>query len=171
MSLMQQRLWLHGARGDIDALHMNRMFAFIFVPLVACVEDGPMVDSPRTLAAPIDPATCPTRTGGAMIKIEENGSDLTFWSTNADFIAEAKKLQESKRSKTAMFSALLDGRDCDSQWTYHVDSARMAWVSVAIEGCDGRPSDIERDKPHWLTSVKRYCPWTARVVSVEDRAR
>ena len=105
-----------------------------------------------------------------MIQIEVNGSNMTVWSTNPSFIAGAKDLQTSKRSKTAVFDEVAEGRDCDSQWTFHVDSTRMSWAPVAIEGCDGRPLDVERDKASWLKTVKRYCPWSARVVSVEERS-
>ncbi len=138
------------------------------VGLLACQADGPLVE-PRTPVA-VDPSTCGTRKGGAMIQIEVNGSNMTLWSTNPSFIAGAKELQASKRAKTAMFDEVNDGRDCDPQWTFHVDSAHMSWAQVTMEGCDGRPMDVERDKASWMKNVKRYCPWSARVVSVEERS-
>jgi hypothetical protein len=33
-----------------------------------------------------------------------------------------------------------------------------------MELCDGRPSMVEADLPYWLGTVKRFCPWGAKVV-------
>lgn len=128
----------------------------------------PAKASPHQRPDTTSTALCLERRDGAIIQIDVNGSSLRFWSQNPDFIARAKKLQQSHEARTAMFSALIDGRDCDPQWTYHVDEVRMSWVDFSVEGCDGRPSDIEREKPYWLRSVGRYCPWSAKVVSVTD---
>jgi hypothetical protein len=52
----------------------------------------------------------------------------------------------------------------NGQWSWHLKAASIHAPDVAIELCDGRPSMIEADLPYWLNSVKRYCPWGARVV-------
>jgi hypothetical protein len=45
----------------------------------------------------------------------------------------------------------------------------MSFAELAIELCDGCPAHIEADKPYWLETVREYCPWSARVVAIDDR--
>ena len=45
---------------------------------------------------------------------------------------------------------------------WHMESVRL--VDITAEIYDGRPSDIDRDIVGWMTSVKRYGPWSARPV-------
>lgn len=68
----------------------------------------------------------------------------------------------AKKPATIVFKTLLDGSDCDSRWTFHVDPAQMDWPQLTTEVCDGRPSDVDGDKKHWVNDVKRLCPWSSR---------
>ena len=52
----------------------------------------------------------------------------------------------------------------NSPWSWHLDPATIEVPDLAIEVCDGRPSMVEADLPYWLSSVKAFCPWGARVV-------
>ena len=141
------------------------VYAALLVPLVAaCSSDK----TPPSTAKAMSSMVCDSRVGGAKITIKVNDQTFTFWSTNAGFIARAKQMQSSSKKATAMFSRLIDGRDCDEQWTFHPDAAEMSWPALTIEGCDGRPSDIESDKLHWINDVKRWCPWSTEVLAVDQ---
>jgi hypothetical protein len=111
---------------------------------------------------------CSERTGGALIQFAIGSESLRVWVTNDPFIAEAERLRAAGEQRIPSF-ALLDDTDCDPQWTWHVDPASVAFADVTIEVCDGLPSDIENDKRYWLETLGSYCPWSARVVSVDDR--
>jgi hypothetical protein len=113
-------------------------------------------------------ALCSERTGGALIRFAIGNESLTVWVTNDSFIAEAERLRMAGERRIPSF-ALLDDTDCDPQWTWHVDPASVAFADVTIEVCDGLPSHIENDKRYWLETLGSYCPWSARVVSVDDR--
>ena len=52
-------------------------------------------------------------------------------------------------------------------YSWHLDPATVEVVDLAIEVCDGRPSDLEEDLDYWADTVKNYCPWGAKVVSVQ----
>ncbi|HSL69378.1 MAG TPA: hypothetical protein VK864_04010, partial [Longimicrobiales bacterium] len=52
-------------------------------------------------------------------------------------------------------------------YSWHLDPATVEVVDLAIEVCDGRPSDLEEDLDYWVDTVKNYCPWGAKVVSVQ----
>jgi hypothetical protein len=41
-------------------------------------------------------------------------------------------------------------------------------AEATIEVCDGLPSFVEEDLAEWLASVGQYCPWSARLVSLDD---
>jgi len=47
-------------------------------------------------------------------------------------------------------------------WSWHL--ADTVWSEVSIEVCDGIPSDVEK---HQITS-DYFCPWTARLVRIEQ---
>jgi hypothetical protein len=112
---------------------------------------------------------CADREGGAEIEIQVNDQMFRFWSTNAAFITQAKEQKGSGEAATASFGKLIDGTDCDTRWSFHVDSSEMAWPDVTTEVCDGRPADIEQDKAYWINNIKRWCPWSTKVLDVQER--
>jgi hypothetical protein len=60
---------------------------------------------------------------------------------------------------------ILSGTDVNAGWSWHL--VDVAMVEVSIEVCDGRPSDVERAGVSY--GGGRFCPWSATVVSIEDR--
>ena len=57
------------------------------------------------------------------------------------------------------------GTDVNSGWRWHLEDVQF--VEAAIELCDGRPSDVERDALQF--GGGRFCPWSASVVRIEAR--
>ncbi len=49
-------------------------------------------------------------------------------------------------------------------WTWHLED--VEFVEVAIELCDGRPSDVEQEGTQF--GGGRFCPWTARVMDIDE---
>ncbi len=133
--------------------------------------DGTGVPDPRDpLDASLPPAClCASRAGGALIGFRIVGESLTVWITDDAFIDEAKRHLATGSARIPIFGGLFDGRDCDPQWTWHVDPANVMFADAAIEVCDGLPSHIEANKTYWLQTVRSYCPWSARVFAVDDR--
>ena len=114
-----------------------------------------------------DTGPCGDRTGGALITFDIAGTEsMTVWATGHTFIGEALELEGTGSGRIPQFNDLVDGADCDEQWSWHVDPADMTWVDATIELCDGLPSAIETDKSYWLGTVDQYCPWTASVAEV-----
>jgi hypothetical protein len=93
------------------------------------------------------------------------GQRLTVSSTSAAFIQEAQQQLQGGKVRIPIFD-LLDGRGVDPQWTWHVSPATTIFADSAIEVCDGCPAAVEKDKAYWIHRVKRYCPWSAKVVRV-----
>lgn len=142
------------------------LLAVVVLPMLGCPQAPRGADG---ATATDTSATCSKRTGGAEIAIKVNDQTFRFWSVNAAFIDKAIAFRDTKKPATIMFKHIIDGADCDVQWTFHVDPAEMDWPHFTTEVCDGRPSDIEGDKKHWINDVKRWCPWSALVTEVTDR--
>jgi hypothetical protein len=60
---------------------------------------------------------------------------------------------------------ILAGTDVNTGWNWHLVDVEM--VEASIELCDGRPSDVEHAGATY--GGGRFCPWSATVVSIEDR--
>ena len=41
-------------------------------------------------------------------------------------------------------------------------------AEATIEVCSGLPSFVEENLAEWLSSVGQYCPWGARLVTLDD---
>ena len=55
----------------------------------------------------------------------------------------------------------------NAPWSWHLDPATVRAADAGLATCDGPPSAVEGDLQRWLTSVKQFCPWQARVVARE----
>ncbi|MDQ7908128.1 hypothetical protein RB614_26735 [Phytohabitans sp. ZYX-F-186] len=54
------------------------------------------------------------------------------------------------------------GPEVNVGYSWHIDPGDVEFVDLAVEVCDGLPSDVENGT---LTS-DRYCPWSGRVVAM-----
>ena len=116
-------------------------------------------------------ADCSVRRGGAMVTIEnvnEESERFTAWITDDVFIDEAKRLLAKGEQRVPTFK-VLDHKDCDGRWDFHLDPARASWNDFTIEVCDAVPSYIQNNREAWLASNVGWCPWGARVIDVDDR--
>ena len=58
----------------------------------------------------------------------------------------------------------MDGTEVNRGWSWHL--VDVSFAEVTIELCDGRPSDVEKAGVSF--GGGRFCPWTARVVAIND---
>ena len=49
-------------------------------------------------------------------------------------------------------------------WSWHLEDVEFAELTTEV--CDGRPSDVEREGVSF--GGGRFCPWTARVIDIEE---
>jgi hypothetical protein len=118
-------------------------------------------------------ADCATRRGGAFVTIEvaDTASErVSTWVSAADasFIDEAKRLVAAGERRVPTFK-VEDGTDCDGRWSFHLDAIDAAFADFTTEVCDGLPSYLQQNKAEWMAKDLRWCPWGARVISVDDR--
>lgn len=55
------------------------------------------------------------------------------------------------------------GTQVNTGWTWHLED--VSFVEAAIELCDGRPSDVERQGTAF--GGGRFCPWSATVLRID----
>ncbi len=48
-------------------------------------------------------------------------------------------------------------------YSWHFLTNGWDLVEVAVEVCDGRPDDVENDKPYWIDLIGRFCPWSSYI--------
>lgn len=115
------------------------------------------------------PSPCADRDGGALVTLDVVGESFTFWSTDGAFIDSALDDLATGHDMLPLFGQVVEGTDCDAQWSWHVDAAEMSWADFAIELCDARPSYIEANLADWIDQVGQWCPWSGTVTAVDDR--
>jgi hypothetical protein len=114
-------------------------------------------------------ALCENRMGGALVEFEIVEETFRVWIENAAFIAEAERLLDAGETRVPAFQTLVDGTDCDPQWSWHADPNDVEFADFTIELCDAVPSYIEENKADWFDQVGQWCPWSARVTAVTAR--
>jgi hypothetical protein len=82
--------------------------------------------------------------------------------TTADQVAAARAAQNGGRARIPS-GRIVSGTQVNVGWSWHLED--VSFAEVAIELCDGRPSDVERAGAQF--GGGRYCPWTATVTRIE----
>ena len=77
---------------------------------------------------------------------------------------EAARAAQSGGSARIPNGRIVAGASVNSGWSWHLED--VEFVQVAIELCDGRPSDVERQGTQF--GGGRFCPWSARVLAIDD---
>jgi Raf kinase inhibitor-like YbhB/YbcL family protein len=119
---------------------------------------------------PSDPA--PGLRGGVLATFDVSGERFRVWVTDPGAIGEIFRVRQGTSRATIPVGALRRGSGAgahNAPWSWHLDPEDFQMAEAAIELCDGRPSYVETHLDEFLATVKRYCPWGARLVAVDDR--
>ena len=54
--------------------------------------------------------------------------------------------------------------DVNVGYTWHIDPESVEFADIAMEVCDGLPSDVEKG----IITSDRYCPWSAEVIAIDE---
>jgi hypothetical protein len=120
----------------------------------ATADGGSPDASPPPPPAPVD---CSTRTNGALITLEKDGETRTLWITNSKFNTEAFLATAQGSAVTPVFNKVIDGVDCDGNYTWYVDGDDVAFEADYDPSCDVLPSVVEANKAKFVASG-RWCP-------------
>lgn len=99
--------------------------------------------------------------GSAIVILDVAGESFRVQLAGDRQIEAARAAQHGGPARIPI-GRIVQGTGINAGWSWHLDD--VEFVEVAIELCDGRPSDVERAGVQF--GGNRFCPWSARVVSV-----
>jgi len=109
--------------------------------------------------------------GGIVATFDMVGEEFSVWVTNPQTIQQILDLQRGVSAASIPNGVILRGpgkADHNVPWSWHLDPEQIEMAEVTMELCDGTPSFVEEELDYFVATVGRYCPWSARLVAVED---
>ena len=100
---------------------------------------------------------------GVLVLFDIEGERFRIWLDAQDDIDAARRAQAGASARIPS-GRIVSGTQFNAGWSWHLED--VEFVEVAIELCDGRPSDVERAGTAYGSG--RYCPWGAKIVNVEE---
>lgn len=144
-------------KGHVSGAALVGLIALVLV-LMACA-------TPTTTPEPGE------LSGGILATFEVVDEEFRVWVTNPDTIQQILDLQRGTGSANIPNGRILRGSgqaDHNEPWSWHLDPEQIEMSEVTIELCDGAPSFVEEELDYFVETVGRYCPWSVRLVAVED---
>ena len=102
-----------------------------------------------------------TPSGSAIATIRVSDEIFHVKLMTAREIQAARDAKEGGRARIPN-GRIVAGTEVNAPWSWHLEDIQFA--DMAIEICDGRPSDVERAGVAF--GGGRFCPWSATVVDV-----
>jgi hypothetical protein len=99
----------------------------------------------------------------ALVTFAVGGEQFRVQLTGKDQIDSARRAQQGGSARIPN-GRIVPGTGENAGWSWHLEG--LAFAEVAIELCDGRPSDVERGGVQF--GGGRFCPWSASVVSLTE---
>lgn len=120
--------------------------------------------------APANTST-PQLRGGALATFEVENERFKAWVTNPKTIQDLIDLKQGKSAASIPNGRMLKGSgdaNHNAPYNWHLDPQDIQMAESTIEVCDGRPSYVQEHVDEFVDVVKRYCPWGAKLVEVQD---
>ena len=109
-----------------------------------------------------DAPTSPSST--ALVTFGVQGETFRVSLTSAEQLTAARAAQGGGSARIPI-GRIVAGAQENMGWTWHLED--LSFAEVAIELCDGRPSDVEREGTRF--GGGRFCPWSATIVRIDER--
>jgi hypothetical protein len=78
-------------------------------------------------------------------------------------IAQARALIGSGNRRIVAGSLAQGNGGFNAPWSWHLDPDTVRFPEVAIELCDGCPSDVETSGGSWGNGA--FCPWSSEIIA------
>ena len=106
-----------------------------------------------------DNPTSPSRAATATFSVA--GETFRIRLVGDKQIEAARAAQSGGRARIPN-GRIVSGAEANVGWSWHLEDVEFA--EAAIELCDGRPSDVERQGTAF--GGGRFCPWSAQIVAL-----
>ncbi len=106
--------------------------------------------------------------GKSFILQTVNGDKFTVYATDPDAI---QLLTDNYYDLNNMFVTgrlVIGNGGFNFPWSWHLDPDDVTMTEFAIELCDGTPSEVEHNLPYWLFQVETFCPWSSKVIEIDQ---
>jgi hypothetical protein len=111
----------------------------------------------------------PVLSGGILVTFDVSGETYKIFVTNQDTISDIFAVESGMSQASIPSGRIVRGAvPYNAPWSWHIDSEDIYMAEVIIELCDGTPSQVEANLDYWVDTVKRFCPWSARITKIED---
>ncbi len=142
----------------------------VFTACGTATTSGPQPPATSVPAAPAptvsQPAQSPARAAGviATFRVGDTETYKVLLTDPAD-IEIARTLLRGEEAPTIPNGVVVRGEPSVNQgYSWHIDPDSIEFVDMTMEVCDGRPSDVEQQ----IITSDRFCPWSAKVIAVDD---
>jgi hypothetical protein len=78
-------------------------------------------------------------------------------------IAQARAVLGSGNRRIVSGALASGNGGFNAPWSWHLDPDTVRFPEVAIELCDGCPSDVEANGGNWGAGT--FCPWTSEIIA------
>ncbi len=109
--------------------------------------------------------------GGILATFDVEGEQFRAWVRNETTIQQLIDLRDGLSEASIPNGPLRAGSgraDHNAPWNWHLDPDLTSMAELTIEVCSGLPSLVEENLEEWLANVGQYCPWSARLVKLDD---
>ncbi len=109
--------------------------------------------------------------GGVLATFDVSGQTFRVWVTNPATAAAILALRDGEAEASIPNGVIRRGAGAarhNAPWGWHLDPEDVEMADLTVEVCDGSPSYVQEELDEYLR-VGRYCPWGARLISVDDR--
>lgn len=118
-------------------------------------------------------ATAPTRElqGGVLATFRSTSQTFKVFVTKPATITALYALQRGEATASIPNGRILRGSGAgrhNAPYSWHLDPTDVDMADVTIELCDGSPSYVEANLTEYVDVIKRYCPWGATLVALQD---
>ena len=107
--------------------------------------------------------------GGALATFAVQQQRFRVWVTNPESIQQLKDLRAGTSHATIPTGRIRAGPGKgghNKPWRWHLDPRDVRLSEMTTEVCDGTPSYVNAHLGYFLGTVKRYCPWGAKLVAL-----
>ncbi len=107
---------------------------------------------------------------GVLATFDVDGEVFQVWVTNPQTAQQILDLAAGESMANIPNGVILRGpgaAEHNLPWSWHLDPEQIEMAEMTTEVCDGQPSYVEEHLDEFVDSVGRYCPWGARLLSVE----
>jgi hypothetical protein len=112
-----------------------------------------------------DGALATDEVAGSVFVVQVGNESFRVQVTNANTLTAMRARMQAGTIGVLIGSLASGDGGVNAPYGWHLEPETVAVADVAVEVCDGRPSDVQRNLTYWIGTVRSYCPWGARVMS------